>query len=325
MDTKRSERVGMRRVGAIVTVLVTALALGACGSTGGSDEAAEHQAAPVPVVATERPLVADQPATTARPVAVEPGATAVATGDEATGRAALGADSRREARTDVRIGGDATRSVGALHREGEIVEPGAGIGHFESLEEFMEFVLFDANDYWQGVFADYGMQAPFTYYFFPAPGESWSSSCGPTSDRTAHYCTPDDEIVVSQQRAFDEAIFVADEIGLGAGDMAVAFIVAHEFAHSLQGEMSFFDGRYTTLQTELQADCWAGVWARSAADRGMLDDDDLLEAAVMAWAVGSPDTEDRDHGTSEERVDAFFQGFDTGHPLMCGDLLEAQP
>jgi predicted metalloprotease len=131
--------------------------------------------------------------------------------------------------------------------------------------------------------------------------------------------------VLSQQRAADEAAYVTEVVGGGAGDMAAAFIVAHEFAHSLQSELNFFDGRYTSLQTELQADCWAGVWAASAARRGMLDHDDLSEAAVLAWAVGSPDTADRDHGTSLERVDAFFQGFDTGHPLMCGEYLEAQP
>jgi predicted metalloprotease len=319
MNTEHGDRVATRRVGLTVTVLVAALALGACATGATKTERAAHRVAANAVAPTE----------VATPADAAPHVHAGATDGKGAGTGASVVDGAVggvvDGVVDGVVGEGAATEVKALHRAGEIVEPGTGVGSFASMEEFLEFVLFDANDYWQRVFADYGIRAPFTYYVFPAPGEVFTSSCGRSNDATAYFCIRDDTIVLSQQRAADEAAYVAEVVGGGAGDMAAAFIVAHEFAHSLQSEMNFFDGRYTSLQTELQADCWAGVWAASAARRGMLDHDDLSEAAVLAWAVGSPDTADRDHGTSLERVDAFFQGFDTGHPLMCGEYLEAQP
>jgi predicted metalloprotease len=302
MKTQAAAR-RVRRVGLIVTVLVAALALGACGKGG----AIEDGAATEPGRSTSAEAVTER-----RTVDGDLGAGTAVETDRPDSGAALG-------------DGGSSSSVKALHRPGEWVEPGVGTGSWSSMHEFLEFVLFDANGYWQSVFAEYGLAAPYVEYVFPMPGEVYDTSCGLTDDRSAFYCPADDLIVFSQQMAVDlwDGTFTLNgrQVEGGAGDMAPAFIVAHEFAHSLQSEMGYLDGQFTTLQTELHADCWAGVWAASADAAGMFDDGDIEESLLTAWLIGDTDDPDRTHGIPEERIDAFFTGFDTGHPLMCGTYL----
>jgi predicted metalloprotease len=297
MKTQAARR--LRRVGLVVTVLVAAVTLGACGSStlgGGSTNggaAADGADAPVETTAAVQPVSVDGK-------------------DE-------GAD------VGVAVGDSGSSSIKALHRFGEVVEPGAGTGSWSSMAEFLEFVLFDTDGYWQSVFADYGLTAPYVEYVFPAPGEVYKTSCGRTNDRSAFYCPKDDLIVFSQQMAIDlwEGTYTLNgrQVDGGSGDMGPAFAVAHEFAHSLQSELGFLDGRFTTLQTELHADCWAGVWAADAEAAGMFDDGDIEESVLTAWVIGDTDSPDRSHGTPDERIDAFLTGFDTGHPLTCGSYL----
>jgi predicted metalloprotease len=308
----------MRRVGLIVTVLVAALTLGACGSSGNGDEAAAHNQQAQDQQAQDQ-QAQDQQAQD------QPGSDA-ARGDDKVSVGGAGLDGANgDGLEPVALGDGSATSVQALHRYGEVVDPSAGTGSWSSMEEFLEFVLYDANGYWQSVFSDYGMWSPYVEFVFPAPGESFSTSCGATNDRSAFYCPTDDLIVFSQQMAADlwDGTFELNgrQVPGGGGDMAPAFIVAHEFAHSLQGELGFLDGQFTTLQTELHADCWAGVWAASAESAGMFDDGDIEESLLAAWVIGDTNRADRTHGTPEERIDAFFTGFDSGQPLMCGGYL----
>jgi predicted metalloprotease len=299
----------MRRVGLVVTVLVAALTLGACGSGGGS----AGTAAPAHGQQSEAPQAPRASSETG-----DAGDAKVSAGDRSNDR------STNAPRPVEAEDGSAT-PVQALHRYGEVVDPGAGTGSWSSMQEFLEFVLFDANGYWQSVFSDYGMWSPYVEYVFPAPGERFSTSCGTTNDRSAFYCPTDDLIVFSQELAAElwDGTFQLNgrQVPGGAGDMGPAFIVAHEFAHSLQSELGFLDGRFTTLQTELHADCWAGVWAASAESAGMFDDGDVEESLLTAWVIADTDRPDRSHGTPDERIDAFFTGFDSGHPLVCGGYL----
>ena len=78
------------------------------------------------------------------------------------------------------------------------------------------------------------------------------------------------------------------------------------------------------MDFELQADCYAGTWAKYANDEGRLDDGDAQEALDAALAVGDFDTEQPGHhGTPEQREDAWKTGFESGDPSACDQYLTA--
>ena len=119
----------------------------------------------------------------------------------------------------------------------------------------------------------------------------------------------------------------AQGYGGAYGDFAVAYIVAHEYGHQIQDELGLFE-RYgqqvPTKAFELQADCYAGTWAKSAADEDQLEDGDVEEALDAALAVGDFNASDPGHhGTPDERRAAWSAGFDTGDPAECGVYLDA--
>ena len=114
--------------------------------------------------------------------------------------------------------------------------------------------------------------------------------------------------------------------GRAAGDFAVAYVLAHEYAHNLQQELGMFDtgvGR-SARPYELQADCLAGTWAHSVFEEGLLQPGDLEEATNAALAVGDFDVGNaQHHGTPDERRDALLTGYDTGEPAQCNRFVEA--
>ena len=74
---------------------------------------------------------------------------------------------------------------------------------------------------------------------------------------------------------------------------------------------------------ELQADCYAGSWAKSAADQNQLEEGDVQEALDAALAVGDFDaTNPTHHGTPEQRADAWSSGFESGDPSSCDSYLD---
>ena len=101
----------------------------------------------------------------------------------------------------------------------------------------------------------------------------------------------------------------------------MAFILAHELGHHVQNQLGTLDARLFTIQVELQADCFAGVWGRSIFEEGTLEEGDLGEAveqlANFADLPGTPWDHPGAHGTESQRIDAFFTGYETGRPRQC--------
>jgi predicted metalloprotease len=101
----------------------------------------------------------------------------------------------------------------------------------------------------------------------------------------------------------------------------LAFILAHELGHHVQNQLGIFDAGLFTIQEELQADCFAGVWGRSVFEQGSLEEGDLGEAAEelanVADVPGTPWDHPGAHGTESQRIDAFFTGYETGRPRQC--------
>ena len=103
--------------------------------------------------------------------------------------------------------------------------------------------------------------------------------------------------------------------------------MAHEYGHQIQDELGLFErygNQLPTMAFELQADCYAGNWAKSASDQGRLEKGDEQEALDAALAVGDFDTGNpAHHGTPEQREQAWKSGFQTGDPSACADYLDA--
>src|SRR5215204_4091847 len=142
-----------------------------------------------------------------------------------------------------------------------------------TIDAFLTDLLKDIDNYWTTTLRTNGLPEPQVRYFWVPPGGAVFAGCGvPADDRSAFYCSADDTIYVAQQFAADLYRGVAEglpgeSIGYGhaAGDFAVAYVLAHEYAHNLQLELGIFDNSVTASAKpyELQADCLAGSWAHS--------------------------------------------------------------
>ena len=164
-------------------------------------------------------------------------------------------------------------------------------------------------------------------------GQTSSSACGELGDDAAAYCPEDDTIHISQAFAteiYDGALNQAlpgssQGYGHAVGDFAVAYIVAHEYGHQVQEELGEFDkygDQVPTMAFELQADCYAGTWAKHAQDENKLEDGDVQEALDAALAVGDFSTDSPGHhGTPEQRAEAWNAGFEAGDPATCSRYL----
>jgi predicted metalloprotease len=202
----------------------------------------------------------------------------------------------------------------------------------QNMEDFLTDVTKDVDAYWTKVFAKNGLPEPRVSYRIIKPGEKLQSSCGVLDDSTAAYCPGDDTISISESfasgintGALDRALPGSSQgFGRTMGDFAVAYVVAHEYGHQVQDELGVFDRNVPTMNTELQADCYAGNWAKSAYDENRLDDGDIQEALDAALAVGDFDTSSPGHhGTPEQREQAWTTGFEAGDPSACGVYLNS--
>ena len=162
------------------------------------------------------------------------------------------------------------------------------------------------------------------------------SGCGiATSDIGPHYC-PTDKTIYLDETFFEE---LQARFNAKGGDVAEAYVIAHEVAHHVQNELGIMQevqrlsakaprqANDYSIRTELQADCFAGIWAGSVAKQGVIALDEITEAIDAAAAVGDDriqksingavNPETWTHGSSEQRVRWFTVGYNTGEPAKC--------
>ena len=198
----------------------------------------------------------------------------------------------------------------------------------DTYETFASKVLGSTNDYWRKEFARQGkdFQEPRLVLFRSAT----QSSCGiATSDVGPHYCPADMTIYL------DETFFTVlrDQLGGSGDDVAQAYVIAHEAGHHSQNLLGVLDAGGTpggSVKVELQADCFAGLWANSLKDSGIFEPGEVKEALDAAAAVGDDriqktttgtvNPETWTHGSSEQRVNAFNTGYDTGNFSTCNEV-----
>jgi predicted metalloprotease len=207
----------------------------------------------------------------------------------------------------------------------------------KTMKQLLTAVTKDVDAYWTKVFKDAGLPEPRVRYDWIPAGQTAAGACGgdagTSGDRVAAYCPGDDTIHISQKFATDIYAGALDQAlpgssqgyGRTVGDFAVAYIVAHEYGHQLQDELGVFQtygGQLPAMAFELQADCYAGTWARSAYQENRLDDGDIQEALDATLAVGDFDAgSPGHHGTPQQREEAWQTGFESGDPSSCNQYL----
>lgn len=208
--------------------------------------------------------------------------------------------------------------------------PRANAGEDE-LAQFVGVVVKETENLWHEVFRqnDLTYREPVVVLFTDVT----QSACGVAQASTGPFYCPNDEKVY-----IDLAFYEQLHRQFGApGDFAQAYVVAHEIGHHVQqltGVLPDFNARRASMsqdeqnaysvRVELQADCYAGVWANYVGQQGLLESGDFEEAMNAANAIGD-DTltlgrvspRNFTHGTSEQRMFWFQRGYTTGDVGQC--------
>jgi uncharacterized protein len=209
--------------------------------------------------------------------------------------------------------------------------PGAQGGPTQGPDETFEFAKFvskDTQDFWTSQFSGAGKTYErATVVVFTS---ATSTGCGAASSSTGPFYCPLDRKVY-----LDLGFFEVLSKRLGArGDFAQAYVIAHEVAHHVQNllgtepavrrerEADPSRANDLSVRLELQADCYAGVWAHSTYERGLLEPGDIDEGLGAAASVGddrlgAQSPESWTHGSSALREKWFRRGFDSGDPNAC--------
>lgn len=224
-------------------------------------------------------------------------------------------------------------------------QTGAGTAQIESGElteadqragNFVSVTLADTEEVWSDIFRKQTGQEyrPPTLVLFKGITQS---PCGNASGATGPFYCPGDRKVY-----LDTNFFTTLEQRMGAGgDFAAAYVVAHEVAHHVQHELGILGqansiraqsdeerSNAISVRIELQADCYAGLWARAADSKfGTLERGDIAEAMNAAGQIGDdtlmrnagrvPMPESFTHGTSEQRQRWFATGYESGDIRRC--------
>jgi uncharacterized protein len=214
------------------------------------------------------------------------------------------------------------------------VGPGAGAANDPQVD-FVRAILGETEDVWGTYFKSLGRTyVPPKLVLFSG---QVSSACGFASSAAGPFYCPGDQKVYIDLSFYRQ---LATEFG-APGDFARAYVIAHEVGHHVQNLLGITDkadqaeqhaGRaganHVSVQIELQADCFAGVWAAQANKaRKILEPGDLEQGLKAASSVGDDTLQKREqgtvvpdsftHGTSAQRVGWFRRGFDSGKIDNC--------
>jgi hypothetical protein len=205
----------------------------------------------------------------------------------------------------------------------------------DEVGDFVSVVLADTEDTWTQLLGAQGVRyAPPRLRLFTG---STQSGCGAAGSEVGPFYCPADQRVYLDVGFFRE---LEDRFD-APGDFARAYVIAHEVGHHVQNLLgvaskvhdararaSEAEGNQLQVRMELQADCYAGIWAHHAQrSRQILEDGDLEEALGAAAAVGDDLIQKRTqgtvvpesftHGTAKQRQQWFNQGFESGTVAAC--------
>ena len=226
---------------------------------------------------------------------------------------------------------------------GNMLQDDLGAPAPESREdEFVRFLSDDTQVVWADIFARMG--EPYEYTTVNSFTGQVSSGCGMATSAVGPFYCPADRQVYLDLEFFDQ---LRSRFG-APGDFAQAYVVAHEVGHHVQNLLgtsaevrrreqaasSQEEANQWSVRLELQADCYAGIWAHSVDVRGReegsdvaLEPGDIEEGLAAAEAVGDDRIQSQagvdvqpetwTHGSSEQRREWFTRGYESGSPDHC--------
>jgi predicted metalloprotease len=204
----------------------------------------------------------------------------------------------------------------------------------DELGQFAGVVLAETEDVWNGIFQAEGQRyaEPSMVLFNGQVG----SACGFASAASGPFYCPGDRKIYIDLDFFDQL----DRQFGASGDFAQAYVIAHEVGHHVQNligvlprfnqmrqSMSQVEQNRMSTRVELQADCFAGIWAHYTEQKGLLEDGDIDEAINAAHQIGDDTLQKRtqgyvvpdsfNHGTSAQRAEWFKRGLANGRLADC--------
>jgi predicted metalloprotease len=228
---------------------------------------------------------------------------------------------------------DATRFPQGGGQASDIQRPKTGSD--DDLKNFVAVVLATTEDSWEHIFKGFGQRYrdPKLVLFTG----SVRSACGTGMAAMGPFYCPGDEKVYIDLDFYREL----KNKFRAPGDFAQAYVIAHEVGHHVQNQLGIADkvssarrrmGRAESnalqVRMELQADCFAGIWAHQMqADKGLIERGDIDEAIRAAGAIGDDHIQKRTqgyvvpdsftHGSSAQRVRWFRRGYENGNLKLC--------
>lgn len=200
--------------------------------------------------------------------------------------------------------------------------------------QFVSFVLDDLQATWQKLLPDQSNRQ-YRHAKLVLYRDATRSACGVGESATGPFYCPEDEKVYLDLGFFDD---LKNRFG-APGEFAAAYVIAHEIGHHVQKVLGIeskvrrmrqndpSEANPLSVRMELQADCLAGVWAKSTAQRKIIDQSDVQAGLQAAAAVGDDRLQKRStgrvspesftHGSSQQRMEWFQRGLSAGQLSGC--------
>jgi uncharacterized protein len=194
-------------------------------------------------------------------------------------------------------------------------------------------VVNSVQKFWDGVFQRSNRQ--YTYVDTVFFTDQTQTGCGVATSQVGPFYCPVDRLVYIDLGFFDD---LKSRFGVNVTPFVEAYVIAHEYGHHVQDQLGVLDQirgdtqgpESKSVRAELQADCYAGVWAAHAVDTGLIeqltqsDVNSGLDAAaaigddrIQEETQGQVNPETWTHGSSEQRRRWFSRGYETGKPADC--------
>jgi uncharacterized protein len=194
-------------------------------------------------------------------------------------------------------------------------------------------VVNSVQKFWDGVFQRSGRQYKYVDTVFFT--DQVQTGCGLASSQVGPFYCPNDQLVYIDLGFFDE---LQSRFGVGSAPFTQAYVLAHEYGHHVQDQLGVLarigndrqGPESRAVRSELQADCYAGVWGAHAVETDLIEQltqADINQGLDAASAIGDDRIQEQTqgqvnketwtHGSSEQRRRWFSRGYENGRPAAC--------